>query len=116
MTAAAPGNIGLAELWHQGQGTQERIARLEVIVEQLAKVDERLDSHSGRLRDLEAATVRQEGDAADIKAVMERQVSIEKKHDAVAHQVSRIIWLPPLAAGLIATGGAYIVGRIFNGG
>ncbi|QIM19466.1 hypothetical protein G7066_14415 [Leucobacter coleopterorum] len=53
MREAPPGNIGMSDLWKQGQNTQERLAKLEVIVERLAKVDERLDSHSDRLRHLE---------------------------------------------------------------
>lgn len=116
MTTAQPGNIGMGDLWKQGQNTQERIARLEVIVEQLAKVNERLDSHSGRLRNLEGATIRQEGDAADIRSLDERVTTLEAQNSELKSQVSRLTWLPPIIVGVIGAGGATLVGRLINGG
>jgi hypothetical protein len=104
------------DLWKQGQDTQQRIARLEVIVEQLAKVDERLDQHSGRLRDVEAATIRQEGDAADIRALDTRVTTLESSVGEVANQVSKASWIPPIVVGLISAGGATLVARAMIGG
>ncbi|QIK62331.1 hypothetical protein G7068_03250 [Leucobacter viscericola] len=116
MTAAPPDGIGMADLWKQGQSTQERLAKLEVIVERLAKVDERLDSHSSRLRMIEGATIRQEGDAADIRSLDARVTSLETQQGALGNQVSRLTWLPPIIVGVIGAGGATLVGRLINGG
>jgi hypothetical protein len=116
MSAAPPASIGMSDLWKQGQNTQERLAKLEVIVERLAKVDERLDSHSGRLRNLEGATIRQEGDAADIRSLDARVTVLESQHGALGNQVSRLTWLPPIIVGVIGAGGATLIARILNGG
>lgn len=106
----------MGDLWEQGRSTQERLAKLEVVVERLAKVDERLDSHSGRLRNLEGATIRQEGDAADIRALDTRVATLESQQVALSNQVSRLTWLPPIIVGVIGAGGATLVGRLINGG
>ncbi|QIK64138.1 hypothetical protein G7068_13725 [Leucobacter viscericola] len=116
MTAAPPGGIGMGDLWKQGQNTQERLAKLEVIVERLAKVDERLDSHSSRLRMIEGATIRQEGDAADIRSLDTRVTTLESQLGTVGNQVSRFSWLPTVVVGVIGAGGATLLARLINGG
>lgn len=112
-----PGHmVTLADIYNQGVETAERVGRLETTVSQLARVDERLDSHSGRLREAEKILVEQATDAEDI-AALTKVVTVQGEDlTKLKEQLARVLWVPTVALTVMSGVGIAVIMRSINGG
>ncbi|WGD38465.1 hypothetical protein [Lysinibacter sp. HNR] len=106
--------VTLGDIYKQGQQTERRLDRLEAAVESLARVDERMDAHSARIRALETRITEQARDTEDIDHLRQALTDQAEETRRLSALVHRMAWMPVAGMAIITSVGGVIITRVLS--